>query len=84
MVNANRLEDVADYCESDVVITYLLYLRFALISGELGGEAYYKSLQHLRIFIEGRIGKRPHLSKYLAAMPTSGASVNPGLDNLQN
>jgi predicted PolB exonuclease-like 3'-5' exonuclease len=83
MVNANRLEDVTNYCESDVVTAFLLYLRFALISGELGGEAYHESLQQVRSFIEIRIGKRPHLSKYLSGMSDSGA-VPRGVDDLQN
>jgi predicted PolB exonuclease-like 3'-5' exonuclease len=37
---ANRLGDIRDYCESDVLNTYLIYLRFEQIRGRLSSEEY--------------------------------------------
>src|SRR5262245_3669952 len=41
-VNAGRMEDVRRYCETDVMNTYLLYLRFRLMRGELDADEYAK------------------------------------------
>lgn len=68
MVDANRLEEVANYCESDIMTTYLLFLRFGLVTGEMTGDAYQQSLLRFREFIEGRSEKRPHLERYLEGL----------------
>jgi predicted PolB exonuclease-like 3'-5' exonuclease len=39
-VAAGRLEDVRRYCETDVMNTYLIYLRFRLLRGELDAGEY--------------------------------------------
>jgi 3'-5' exonuclease len=77
MVDANRLEEVANYCESDVMTTYLLFLRFGLMTGEMSEEAYLQSLLGFREFIKGRLEKRPHLGRYLSAMAETSTSVSP-------
>ena len=35
-----KLEEIADYCEADVITTYILYLRFMQHSGKLSQEGY--------------------------------------------
>ena len=63
-VSSNRIEDVANYCEFDVLSTYLLFLRYMLVVGELSSEAYQQSLSSFAKFIVDRLERRPHLSSF--------------------
>lgn len=68
-----KAEAVAAYCETDVVNTYLLYLRFRLIRGELSREAYQSESALVRTSLEQLVGaeKSPlrgqHWTAFLAA-----------------
>ena len=42
-----KLNEIADYCESDVISTYVLYLRFMQHSGKLSAEGYNIVLDNL-------------------------------------
>lgn len=42
-----KYEDVVNYCEADVVNTYLVYLRFQLMRGKVTPEQHDKHLQQL-------------------------------------
>lgn len=68
-VAAGRLADVRNYCETDVFNTYLLYLRFRLMRGELdaGGYATEVSVARERI----AASDAPHWNAYLAAWDAS-------------
>ena len=62
------IEGIRNYCETDVLNTYLVYLRFELIRGHLTPQAYDKELKllrdtlaledkaHLREFVENWTG----------------------------
>ena len=43
----DKLEDIVNYCEADVVNTYLVYLRFQLMRGEFSAEKHYQSRHQL-------------------------------------
>jgi len=60
-VAAGRLAEVRDYCETDVLNTYLLYQRFRLMRGEIdaGGYAAEVSLARERITSTGAPHCRP-------------------------
>ncbi len=60
---------IRDYCEIDVVNTYLIYLRFELTRGELDAVAYQKELAA----VEAKLAQsdRPHLKQYLELWQTS-------------
>ncbi len=66
---AGRLKGIRDYCETDVLNTYLLYLRFELMRGHLNLESYEALTQHLRDYLkkEGQEKGREHLQEFLAA-----------------
>jgi 3'-5' exonuclease len=68
MVAAGRLEELAAYCDTDIFVTYLLYLRFSLVTGGVDNDCYASSLEHLQRHIVDRIQKRPHLQAYLDAL----------------
>ena len=47
-----RIKEIADYCETDVVNTYRLWLRHELFRGGLGQSAYEESELRLRAFLD--------------------------------
>ena len=64
-----ELAAIRDYCEADVLNTYLLYLRFQLVRGELDAATYKSELA----VVETKLAQsdRPHLQQYLALWQTS-------------
>ncbi|NBT73441.1 MAG: 3'-5' exonuclease [Betaproteobacteria bacterium] len=68
-----RAESVAAYCETDVVNTYLLYLRFRLMRGELSATSHQQECDLVRESLSKLVGdaKSPlqgaHWQKFLAA-----------------
>jgi predicted PolB exonuclease-like 3'-5' exonuclease len=63
-IAAGRLQEVANYCETDVASTYLLYLRWQLATGELNETTHARSVDALHAFIDQKISDRPHLLPY--------------------
>ena len=57
-----RIKEIADYCESDVVSTYRVWLRHELFCGRLTKAAYEASETSLREFITVRSNAKPHLA----------------------
>jgi hypothetical protein len=49
-----RIKEVADYCESDVINTYRLWLRHELFRGGLDQNKYEESELRLKAFLEDR------------------------------
>jgi predicted PolB exonuclease-like 3'-5' exonuclease len=47
MVATGRLEELAGYCDTDIFVTYLLFLRFSLVTGGINLDYYASSLEHL-------------------------------------
>jgi len=63
------LAGIRDYCETDVLNTYLIYLRFELIRGRLTSSQYAQEVGRTREYLAGQ-GKA-HFAAYLAAWPQS-------------
>jgi predicted PolB exonuclease-like 3'-5' exonuclease len=57
-----RIKEIADYCETDIVNTYRVWLRYELFRGRLGPAEYKASNRHLTEFILARQEAKPHLS----------------------
>jgi predicted PolB exonuclease-like 3'-5' exonuclease len=49
-----KIQDIADYCLSDVVNTYRLWLRYELFRGALAGDAFAASEERLAAYTERR------------------------------
>ncbi len=62
---AGRLDDVRRYCETDVMNTYLVYLRFRLMRGELTADEYAKEVSLARERITAI--HAPHWLEFIAA-----------------
>lgn len=62
---AGRLGEIRDYCETDVVNTYLMYCRFQLLRGNLSQSAYDKEV----VLVQTCLSKldQAHWQEYLAA-----------------
>jgi 3'-5' exonuclease len=56
-----RIQDIADYCESDVVNTYRIWLRYELFRGKLSPIQFQLSERKLGEFIKIRGDAKPHL-----------------------
>ncbi len=62
-----RLEDIWRYCETDVVNTHLVYLRFQLMRGALSREQHDGQVAALRAVLE-KTGQ-PHWQEFLSRWP---------------
>ena len=60
-----RLEEIRNYCETDVVNTYLMYCRFQLMRGALSLAAYAEEISLVKTSL-ARLDQ-PHWAEYLAA-----------------
>jgi hypothetical protein len=67
---AGRIEEIRNYCETDVLNTYLIYLRFELIRGRLSQAEHKAEIARVRAYL-AEAGK-PHFAEFLAAWPESG------------
>jgi predicted PolB exonuclease-like 3'-5' exonuclease len=67
LIAEGRLQEVRDYCESDVLSTYLLFLRYALFRGEMSEVGYCASIQNLKEFLESNGSERRNLQMFSSA-----------------
>ena len=67
MYQQGRLDLIRDYCETDVVNTWLVYCRFQLMRGELTHAQYDEEVALVRATLAGMEGA--HWKDYLAAWP---------------
>jgi predicted PolB exonuclease-like 3'-5' exonuclease len=64
---AGRIAQIRNYCETDVLNTYLVYLRFQLIRGRLTAAEHGSEIARVRTFL-AESGKA-HFAEFLAAWP---------------
>ena len=60
-----KIKEIADYCETDVVNTYRVWLRYELFRGELSDIVFQASEANLSEFITARSNAKPHLAAAL-------------------
>ena len=58
---------IRDYCETDVLSTLLIFLRWELFCGALPEGAYARVILGLRNYLEAEAEDRPHLGRFLQA-----------------
>lgn len=56
---------IRNYCETDVLNTWLVYLRFQLMRGQLDGAAYETELEQVRQLLKNEA--KPHFLEFLSA-----------------
>jgi predicted PolB exonuclease-like 3'-5' exonuclease len=59
------IDDIRDYCETDVVNTFLVYLRFEYLRGNLDDKGLDKEFELVRSSLKDL--DRPHLNEFLDA-----------------
>ena len=64
-VAAGRLTEVADYCLTDVLATYCVFLRFGMVRGDLTPALLEASMDSLRAAVQKHVQRRPLLSAFL-------------------
>ena len=62
------IDDIRNYCETDVLNTFLVYLRFEFMRGKLDGAGLEREYQRVRETI--RAMEQPHLDEFLDAWQT--------------
>jgi len=66
---AGELQGIREYCETDVLNTYLIYLRYELMRVRLTESIYLAECQRLRDYL--RSEAKPHFRSFLEAWPTA-------------
>jgi len=64
---AKNLKGIRDYCETDVLNTYCVFLRFELMRGTINMNEYEKEIDRLRNYLNSEKSK-PHLHEFLEEM----------------
>ena len=80
MYDAGRTEDIRNYCELDVLNTYLVYLRHRLHTGYLLDAAHDAAVADVNSYLEAERHVRAHLGEFLDAWragDTSNATAHP-------
>ncbi|MDH5377428.1 MAG: 3'-5' exonuclease [Gammaproteobacteria bacterium] len=61
----SNLKGIRDYCETDVLNTYLVYLRFQLMRGQMDAEQYRQECEFVRQSLQAE--DKPHIQQFLDA-----------------
>jgi len=61
----DRLDLIRNYCETDVLNTFLIYLRFELMRGRLSRDEFTTELAFIRETL--RVQAKPHFDEFLTA-----------------
>lgn len=67
---AGDIASIRDYCETDVLNTYLVYLRFELIRAQIDGNRYNQECQLVRDTLKS--SDKPHWKHFLEAWCMAG------------
>jgi hypothetical protein len=67
---AGNLTGIRQYCETDVLNTYLIYLRFEMMRGRFTRERYAEELERAKALLRAGAGKEPHFAEFLRAWET--------------
>lgn len=63
----NKLQEIRDYCELDVISTYLLYLKYMLHTGYLTKTNYDSAVDNLAIYLGERTDDKKNFELFLSA-----------------
>ncbi len=68
MFDDGKLEEIRNYCETDVINTYLLYLVYQHHNGSLTKEGFAKCKKELTEFLQEKSKNKPHFAEFLAEL----------------
>ena len=67
---AGELTRIRQYCETDVINTYLVFLRFELMRGNVSPDRYAEEVERMKTLLRGGTAAEPHFTEYLRAWET--------------
>lgn len=67
MMDAGQIDEIRHYCETDVLNTYLVYLRYQLHTGTLTKSGYNAAVTDVISFIGAEKENRPYLNEFMEA-----------------
>ncbi len=67
MYEEGRVTEIRDYCELDVLNTYLVYLRYMLMTGAMSGGAHDGAVEQLKMYLGRESPARAHLVEFADA-----------------
>lgn len=67
LFEAGEIEAIRSYCETDVLTTLLIFLRWQMFAGSLNAGAYARAMLGLRNYLETESAQRPYLGEFLQA-----------------
>ncbi|HUN27475.1 MAG TPA: 3'-5' exonuclease [Steroidobacteraceae bacterium] len=70
---AGEIVRIRRYCETDVLNTYLIFLRFQLLRGQLTRESHAQELERVRALLAA--GTEPHYAEFLRAWARAAAEA---------
>ncbi len=68
---AGQVNEIRDYCETDVLNTYLLYLKYQHLTGATSTEALARELQNVKDLLVKEGPQKAHLNQFAAAWETA-------------
>ncbi|CCQ72216.1 3'-5' exonuclease [Magnetospira sp. QH-2] len=68
--DSGDIQGIRDYCETDVLNTYLVYLRHMLHRGWLTQDAHERAVADVLSYLQAEGQERPHLGEFLEAWAT--------------
>jgi 3'-5' exonuclease len=75
-VRAGRIAEVASYCETDVVSTYRVWLRYELFRGMLSRSEFDASEDNLLGYLSQRLAVKPHLAHLIRSQALPPISLS--------
>ena len=66
LFDAKKIDEIRNYCETDVINTYLLYLHYQHHTGTLSSNNFEAAKEDLINYLQMDSDKNPHLKNFLA------------------
>ena len=70
---AGEINQIRNYCETDVLNTYLVFLRFELMRGNLNNSDYEARVEQLKMFLQEN--KATHLQEFLSCWNSGDGGI---------
>ena len=67
MIDQGKIQEVWDYYETDILNTYLVYLRFMMHQCDIDLDGYNRGVSDVITMIETKRNKLPHWGAFLDA-----------------
>src|SRR5262249_7560900 len=73
---AGNLVGIRRYCETDVLNTYLVYLRFELMRAHFTRERYAEEVERVKVYLRAGADKQPHYAEFLATWESASDAAH--------